>query len=107
MVNRHISLWRRHRDRVEVRGVIPGAASPDAGEASADRDEVYRLLRQLPARQRAAVVLRNYADYSDTAIAAVLGCSTSTVRSQISRAFSTLGKRSDRGELPLSVRTSS
>lgn len=107
MVNRHVSLWRRHRNRVEPRAEIPQPASPDTGDASADRDEVYRLLRRLPPRQRAAVVLRYYADYSDTAIAAVLGCSTSTVRSQISRALSTLRTQADDSGLPLAERTPS
>jgi RNA polymerase sigma factor (sigma-70 family) len=48
------------------------------------------MLCELPPKQRAAVVLRYYADYSDAQIAETLGCSEPTVRSQISRALAHL-----------------
>jgi RNA polymerase sigma factor (sigma-70 family) len=51
---------------------------------------MWSLCLQLPPRQRAAIVLRYYDDYSDAEIAAVLECSTSTVRSQIHRGIATL-----------------
>jgi RNA polymerase sigma factor (sigma-70 family) len=44
----------------------------------------------LPRRQRAALLLRYYEDRTDAEIAELLGCSTGTVRSHISRALSTL-----------------
>jgi RNA polymerase sigma-70 factor (sigma-E family) len=53
-------------------------------------------LRQLPARQRAVIVLRYSEDLTDAQIAAALGCSPGTVRSQLPRALAalrvTLGK---------------
>ncbi len=51
------------------------------------------MLARLPKRMRAVVVLRYYDDLPDQEIAAILGCSTGTVRSQASRALAKL--RSD------------
>jgi RNA polymerase sigma-70 factor (sigma-E family) len=95
MVNRNISIWRRHRNRVDLMADPPEAASLDSAESSAVHDEIVRLIRALPPRQRAAVALRFYADYTHDEIGDVLGCSASTVRSQISRALTTL-----RGVIP-------
>jgi RNA polymerase sigma factor (sigma-70 family) len=47
-------------------------------------------VQTLPARQRAAIVLRYFADLDDAAVADALGCSIATVRSQISRALAQL-----------------
>ena len=55
-----------------------------------ERDAMLGLLAALPRKQRAAIVLRYYENYSDAEIAAVLRCGVSTVRSQISRALATL-----------------
>jgi RNA polymerase sigma-70 factor (sigma-E family) len=95
LVNRHVSWWRRHRGRVEPRAEVPDVATADAAEATANSDAVRRMLRELPPRQRAAVVLRYYADYSDDQIAETLGCTEQTVRSQISRALATLRRPSE------------
>ncbi|HWA66202.1 MAG TPA: SigE family RNA polymerase sigma factor [Mycobacteriales bacterium] len=90
LVNRHVSRWRRHRGRTEPRAAVPDTTTPDHAEANATADAVRRMLRDLPPRQRAAVVLRYYADYTDAQIAETLGCSEPTVRSQISRALTHL-----------------
>jgi RNA polymerase sigma-70 factor (sigma-E family) len=45
------------------------------------RATLLDLLRQLPPRRRAAVVLRYYCDFSIEQTAAVLGCSAGTVKS--------------------------
>lgn len=49
------------------------------------RDEVLRLLDALPPRQRAALVLKFYADLPESEIAEVLGCAPGTVKSLVSR----------------------
>jgi RNA polymerase sigma factor (sigma-70 family) len=67
----------------------PAAAGDFAG-AQASRDAAWTLLRRLPARQRAVLVLRYYEDLPDAEIARVLGCGESTVRSQATRALATL-----------------
>jgi RNA polymerase sigma factor (sigma-70 family) len=68
--------------------------------AAADlADALLTIVRDLPPKQRAAIVLRYYADYPDSDIAEALGCSEATVRSQISRALSSLRALADRADL--------
>ena len=52
-----------------------------------EADELFDVLAKLPARQRAAVVLRYYADLSDAEVAAALGCRPGTVPSLVHRAL--------------------
>ena len=51
---------------------------------------MWQLLARLPKQQRAVLVLRYYEDLPDPEIAAVLGCSASTVRSNAARALARL-----------------
>ena len=46
---------------------------------------VLDVLGRLPYRQRAALVLRFYEDWSDDQIATLLGCRPATVRSLVHR----------------------
>ena len=62
------------------------------GQDLGERDQMVAALQHLPPRQRAVIVLRYYEDLSEAEIAAVLGCSTGTVKSQASRALKSLGK---------------
>lgn len=88
MVHTHTSWWRRSRRESPLPASFDGAA-PE-GLDLAERDRTFAALRLLPARQRAVIVLRYYEDLSEADIAAVLGCSTGTVKSQASRALRTL-----------------
>jgi len=54
------------------------------------RDDLWRALAVLPARQRAAIVLRYYEDLPEREAAAVLGCSTGAFHQLVTRATSTL-----------------
>jgi RNA polymerase sigma-70 factor (sigma-E family) len=63
---------------------------PDVAAEVVARAEVTALLARLPARQKAAVVLRYLLDETDDEIARALGCSPGTVRSHLSRARATL-----------------
>jgi RNA polymerase sigma-70 factor (sigma-E family) len=66
---------------------------PRSGEDPAAVIEAMAIadaVRALPPRQREAVVLRYYEDLSEADIAAVLGCSTGTVKSQLSKARASL-----------------
>ncbi|MFC9972206.1 SigE family RNA polymerase sigma factor [Spirillospora sp. NPDC127200] len=89
LVNTHASWWRRR-----WRGEVPTGRLPDrpapATSGTEDREVLWEALAKLGRRERAAVVLRYYADLEHTAIAEILGCSPVTVRSQISRALAKL-----------------
>jgi RNA polymerase sigma-70 factor (sigma-E family) len=87
MVNVAISRWRRRRREVLVER-LPVVASYDPDPI--EHQDVWRALRSLPARQRAVMVLRYYDDLSEQEIAALLGCSTGTVKSQAAKARSKL-----------------
>jgi RNA polymerase sigma-70 factor (sigma-E family) len=100
MVNQHISRWRRVRGRESLTDRPPDTVVVDPTAAFAAADAVRSVVRALPPRQRAAVVLRFYEDLPDAQIAALLGCSEATVRSQISRALAAIragGRLSDDG----------
>ncbi len=49
------------------------------------RDALIGSLRQLPARQRAVIVLRYWEQLTEAEIAQVLGCSDGTVKTTASR----------------------
>ncbi|WP_240938197.1 sigma-70 family RNA polymerase sigma factor [Nocardioides sp. JQ2195] len=67
----------------------------DSQETVASRDHLWSALQELPARQRAAIVLRFYEDLPDTEIGEVLGCATGTVRSLVHRGLTQLQRRDD------------
>lgn len=78
--------WRR-----EVTGLegFDQAAAPN-GLSHEDSDALSTALKQLPERQRAAVVLRFWCGLSVEETARDLGCSTGTVKSHTSRALARL-----------------
>jgi len=57
-----------------------------------ERDEIMRAVRQLPPRQREALVLRFYLDMSAEETATTMGISPSSVRSATHRALASLGR---------------
>ena len=57
------------------------------------------MLRALPYRQRAVLVLRYWEGFPDRQIADLLGCSEPTVRSSASRAFAVLRRHPDLAHL--------
>jgi RNA polymerase sigma-70 factor (ECF subfamily) len=76
-----------------------GIAAEDAYDPSeqAQRAEQVEKVREavasLPARQRATLVLAYYQQLSYREVAATLGCSTGTVKTQMYRALRTLAER--------------
>ncbi|MBL7502586.1 SigE family RNA polymerase sigma factor [Frankia sp. CNm7] len=98
VINAATSRWRRLRARVrEVPLLVDGEWTVDVPEADADhaarmtqRDGLIRALRTLPPRQRAIVVLRYVDDLPESDVAAALGCSVGSVRSQASRGLAKL-----------------
>ena len=57
----------------------------DATNAVDHRDHLVRLLRELPPRQRAAIVLRYSEELTEAEAARAMGCSPGTVKSATSR----------------------
>lgn len=86
LVNAALQLRRRRR-RIAPPHIA--AAEGHADAVSARRD-MLAALAKLPPRQRAVVVLAFYEDRSENEIAAAMGCSTGTVKSQKARALATL-----------------
>ena len=73
------------------------SASADVAGDTVERDQTMRALAKLPIRRRAVVVLRFYDDLSEAEIAALMGTSVGTVKSQLSKALGQL--REDLGTL--------
>lgn len=66
------------------------AATTDTTDIVSQRSVLLDALAELPARQRAAVVLRFYEDLSIQQTAGLLGCSPGTVKSQTAKALAKL-----------------
>jgi RNA polymerase sigma-70 factor (sigma-E family) len=85
--------WRRQRrwrERLPLLPSLDRGIVPDGSAQVDQRDELFRLLLQLPPGQRAAIVLRHWEDLSEAEAAQVLGCSPGTVRSAASRGLARL-----------------
>lgn len=99
MANAHISKWRRRRKEKLVADLPEPRAlpAPDPFE----HEPLWQALRELPPRQRAVIVLRYYEGLSEAEIATSLGVSQGTVKSQASKAMTTL-----RGKLAVTATSS-
>ncbi|WP_328339811.1 SigE family RNA polymerase sigma factor [Micromonospora sp. NBC_00421] len=76
--------WRRERVGAEQ------SERPAPPESPENRLVLLQALAAVPPRQRAVLVLRYWEDQSVEEAAAVLGCSTGTVKSQSARGLETL-----------------
>lgn len=94
LVNRFISGRRLAATRDVALTEIPERAGPaDIEGTVTDRHLIVSLMGDLPAQQRAAIVLRYLHDLPDAEIAQALGCRQATVRSLISRAVARMRKQ--------------
>jgi RNA polymerase sigma-70 factor (sigma-E family) len=83
--------WRTRARRPQVSLVDADHPwNPDEAARTDDRDELMRGLAELPAGQRAAVVLRYLEELTEAETAAALGCSVGTVKSQTARGLAKL-----------------
>lgn len=95
LANAFVNERRRPASREIALDLVPERRDPrDAGAQLVDRDELWGLLRTLPDRQRAALVMRYFEDQPDDEIADALGCRAGTVRSLISRGLTSLREQS-------------
>jgi RNA polymerase sigma-70 factor (sigma-E family) len=88
MANAHISRWRRVK-RENLVADIPDT-QPFSSADPFEHEPLWQALRNLPPRQRAVMVLRYYEGLSEVEIAAALGISQGTVKSQASKAIASL-----------------
>ncbi|GAA3158693.1 SigE family RNA polymerase sigma factor [Planomonospora alba] len=88
MVNINISWWRRRRLEEYPSGELPEPVAQHAHRHLPE--QVERALDGLPARMRAAIVLRYYEDMTEQEVANALGVSVGTVKSTVSRGMAKL-----------------
>jgi len=96
VISRH--RWRSSRPKERPAGdALPEGPAASDGRDGPDghalRDLVWREMQELPPRMRAVVVLRLWEDMSEAEVARVLGCSTGSVKSQLSRGTERLRQR--------------
>jgi RNA polymerase sigma-70 factor (sigma-E family) len=88
-----IDNWRhnrRWRATLSLLHATEAAHLPDATAHIDQRDQLVRLLLHLPARQRAAIVLRYWEELSEAETAEAMGCSVGAVKSATSRGMQRL-----------------
>ena len=85
ITNTAISWFRRKGWRNELATeFLPERGVAAETDDMAERDWLWRALMGLPARQRAAIVLRYYEDLTEAQTADAMGCAVGTVKSQVS-----------------------
>jgi RNA polymerase sigma-70 factor (sigma-E family) len=85
LVHVAIDHGRRRARRPERLGEPPEQATADGAGVIDARLQLLQVLRQLPPRQRAAIVLRYWEDHDERSTALLMGCSVGTVKSLTSR----------------------
>lgn len=82
-------LRRLRNERSAAERTVP-FISHDAMPDVSQQDQMWKALRGLPARQRAALFLRYYQDLSEAQTADALECSVSAVKSLVNRGLKEL-----------------
>lgn len=80
----HFRRLRLRRQRAATEAAVLGSetdVSQDRSSGRMEREQLHRVLMELPARQRTAVVLRHWLELSERETAAAMGCSIGTVKS--------------------------
>ena len=102
MVNSYAS-WYRRKARLETVTANPaqGVVINDRALRVDDRDAVWRALLTLPPKQRTVIVLRYYEELTEVEIAAVMGTTAGTVKSQAARALRHLAETLVKSDVPM------
>jgi len=90
IVNEYLRRSRLRASAELVTDDLPERAYPGFADAVAARDEIWRALSRIPARQRTVLVLRYYEDLADSEIARLIGAKEATVRSLTARGLTAL-----------------
>ncbi|MGC0418194.1 SigE family RNA polymerase sigma factor [Embleya sp. AB8] len=90
LVNTFVSRHRRRRVKEFLAHRTPEPPVPDQTERVVTRSVLIAALTRLPPGRRTAVVLRYWADLSESETAAAMGCTVGTVRSQAYRGLAQL-----------------
>ena len=88
LINTNNSRLRKRRVAEVLTDAPPELSSVPA--ADPHNVDIIRALMALPKRQRTAVVLRYWSDLPEREVAAAMGCSVGTVRSQSAKALAKL-----------------
>lgn len=92
MINRSRSKVRRLMAETRALTRLAGRPSFDA-ELPERSEEVWAAVRSLPTRQGQAIALRYWDDFGVAQIAEILGCSTETVKTHLTRGRAALAER--------------
>ena len=93
------ALRRRSRaDRAHCLSEVPSESAEARALLSEEQQAVARAIRDLPDRQREALVLRYYLDMSEADAAEAMRVSRGAVKSATSRALAAIGRRLKEGE---------
>lgn len=99
VVNQCRSRGRRRATEARGNRTVWASDGDSPGEWDSERTgeslTVLAAIRDLPHRQREAVVLFYYADLSESDVASAMGCAVGTVKSQLAKARATLAARLD------------
>jgi len=100
LVNENNSSWRKAWRKREVSsGFEVRERSRDTTGDIDTHNAVWGLVKTLPPKQRAVIVLRYFEDLAVETIAEVMGISAGTVKSQANRALATLRAHPDLTDL--------
>ncbi|MEV3937043.1 SigE family RNA polymerase sigma factor [Glycomyces sp. NPDC049804] len=83
MYHLHVSRWRRTKVAEVSTEAVP--ERPGDEPDTALRLAVHAALLSLPAKQRAAIVLRYFEDQTEASAAAILDCPVTTLRARVQR----------------------
>lgn len=93
VTNGAVSRWRRLGRELDVRQRLAARSETAAREDETTDQRFWAAVRSLPRQQMAVTILHYVEDQSVDAIAALLGCSAGTVKTQLFRARRALAER--------------